>query len=164
MSAILDSELGQVAAYTCMGTGRRVGVTLAGGAISQTVAGAGGCPGLDRFGRIRDLHYLLAGGATANRHEYGHEPRPPGARRSGSGRSCYVSGMPGLCRKPAAQNAPNSGRTAIGSHFRQMSGSATSARARMCSRSCPALSWPMGVVPWASSELLRALSRPLSGP
>ena len=73
VSAILDSELGQVAAYTYMGTGRRVGVTLAGGAISQTVAGAGGCPGLDRFGRIRDLHYVLAGGATANRHEYGHD-------------------------------------------------------------------------------------------
>jgi hypothetical protein len=71
----------EIAAFDFIGTDRRVGTTFAGGAMQvslrDSTASPAGLSGLDRFGRLRDLHYrnsqLIAGatvGQTLYRAEY----------------------------------------------------------------------------------------------
>jgi len=59
------------AQYAYMGAHRRVGATL-GCNVSQTVADSGGCPGLDRFGRLIDLHYQSTT-STIHQYQYGYD-------------------------------------------------------------------------------------------
>ncbi len=60
-----------LASYTYMGTSRRVGVTLGNG-ISQTVIDSGDASGLDRFGRVTDLHFK-DGANTIHRYQYAYD-------------------------------------------------------------------------------------------
>ncbi len=59
-----------------MGTSRRISLLLACG-ITQAVAGSVGYPGLDRFGRVLDLHYQEANTSssmpTVHRYQYGYD-------------------------------------------------------------------------------------------
>jgi len=54
-----------------MGTSRRVGVTLGNG-ISQTVIDSGDATGLNRFGRVKDLHFK-DGSNTVHQYQYGYD-------------------------------------------------------------------------------------------
>jgi RHS repeat-associated protein len=59
--------------YAYAGVGRRVSATLDNG-VSQTFAGSGGYAGLDRFGRVKDLHWAAgASPATVHRYQYGYD-------------------------------------------------------------------------------------------
>ncbi|RMF79988.1 MAG: hypothetical protein D6744_08600, partial [Planctomycetota bacterium] len=64
---------GDLAVYEHAGLSRRVATTLGGGVITQTVAGASGYEGLDRYGRLGDLHYRRPGGETLARFRYGYD-------------------------------------------------------------------------------------------
>ncbi len=59
------------AAYAYMGASRRIGLQLGNG-VGQTFAGGSGYNGLDRFGRVKDLHYQL-GTNTIHRYQYGYD-------------------------------------------------------------------------------------------
>jgi hypothetical protein len=70
------TEVGSVANYAYTGASRRVWALL-GGVILQSVAAASGSgyDGLDRFGRLRDLHYQTgsSGGPTLHRYQYDYD-------------------------------------------------------------------------------------------
>ncbi|MBX3359544.1 MAG: hypothetical protein KF745_14080 [Phycisphaeraceae bacterium] len=65
----------EIAAFTYSGTGRRASMSLGGSAITQAFTGTGvvGLPGLDKFGRLRDLHYTNSASATLFRGEYTYD-------------------------------------------------------------------------------------------
>ena len=76
MAAIADGQYGRLAGYTYAGSSRRVGSEfgpLTAAVIQQTFAGGTGYSGLDRFGRIKDLHYKDAAGATIHPYEYSYD-------------------------------------------------------------------------------------------
>lgn len=70
--ALNDSVLNQdVASYAYSGVGRRIGITYGNG-VAQSFESSAGLGGLDRFGRVTDLHYTL-NGATVHRYQYGYD-------------------------------------------------------------------------------------------
>lgn len=72
ITAISESNVGGLAAYQYMGLSRRVGLSLGWG-VTQTVASEDGYTGLDRFGRIVDLHYRNGDNNTLHRYQHGHD-------------------------------------------------------------------------------------------
>ncbi|MCG3136725.1 MAG: hypothetical protein HJJLKODD_00561 [Phycisphaerae bacterium] len=72
VTRIDDSALGILSNYDYMGTGRRIGLTLGNG-INQTVFDGLTYAGLDRYGRLVDLDYDSALGATLQRYQYGYD-------------------------------------------------------------------------------------------
>ncbi len=76
VGSISVPELGAppVATYQYAGASRRV-ATQWGNGTSQSFAGAdpsGGYPGLDRYGRVKDLHFKDGSDGTIHRYQYGH--------------------------------------------------------------------------------------------
>jgi YD repeat-containing protein len=72
-----DTNFGTLATYAYAGTSRRVSSSL-GSAVTQTVDEAGAYTGLDRFGRIKDLHFKygpdgLTPDTTVHRYEYAYD-------------------------------------------------------------------------------------------
>jgi hypothetical protein len=80
--AVIERDVvnANVAAYSYMGTGRRVSTSFANG-IAQTFAGGAGYTGLDRYGRIIDLNYSKNNGTV-----YRYQPLTRRVPRRGTGR------------------------------------------------------------------------------
>jgi RHS repeat-associated protein len=90
ITGLTATDLGTMASYSYAGTSRRVGLQYANGNIRQTVDN-NGYVGLDRFGRVKDLHYLNAAGtATRYRSQYGYN-----SGAGGSGCGCQSTGSGG---------------------------------------------------------------------
>ncbi|MFN0136017.1 MAG: polymorphic toxin-type HINT domain-containing protein [Phycisphaerae bacterium] len=72
IASITDLNSGAWAGFTYAGDSRRVATAYSNGA-TQTTAGSGGYPGLDRFGRIADLHFQRPDGSTIHRYQYNYD-------------------------------------------------------------------------------------------
>ena len=119
ITQIMDGVTGgtpvQAASYAYMGTSRRVGMTLGNAttpAVQQTYAGDGGYSGLDRFGRVQDLHFKTSSAATIHQYKYtydaaGNRSSALRLEQSGYQRSkSYLYFYDGLQRLAAANNGP----------------------------------------------------------
>ena len=76
LTDVAQGGLGQLAQYAYVGTGRRVSTALGvgdHGVIRQSFGTAASYPGLDRFGRVTDLHFTSTSDATIHRYQYGYD-------------------------------------------------------------------------------------------
>ena len=73
VTQISDGTLGQLASYGYFGASRRYSTFLNCGASQATHIPGLGYFGLDRFGRMQDLHYTGPLDSTLFRYEYGYD-------------------------------------------------------------------------------------------
>ncbi|MCH8806241.1 MAG: hypothetical protein IH986_09160 [Planctomycetes bacterium] len=72
VTEIVDAGFGSVAAYDYAGIGRRIAAVLGNG-VGHDLSGPSGYTGLDRFGRLSDLHYVDAAQQTIQRYQYAYD-------------------------------------------------------------------------------------------
>ena len=72
VTGIKDAAQAAYALYGYSGVSRRVN-TAFGNGLFQDVTGTGGCPGLDTYGRIADLHYVDGQQSTVHRYQYTYD-------------------------------------------------------------------------------------------